>query len=134
MEYPCGICGSEVRDGQKAIFCDGVCLLWYHAQCVDMTIEEYEYFTCSDAKWECIACKNKDLPDLNSIDAVDLFHFDFQQNLPTPKLAVGEQFYLRLLWTYLFGIYSASTQLTAAFMWHKMIAKRGSNDVLTNRR
>ena len=40
MEYPCGICGSEVRDGQKAIFCDVVCLLWYHAQCVDMTIEE----------------------------------------------------------------------------------------------
>ena len=39
--------------------------------------------------------------NLNSLDVVDVFHFDFQQNLPTPKLSVGKKFYLRLPWTYL---------------------------------
>ena len=37
----------------------------------------------------------------------------------------------RLLWTYLFGIYSASTQLTAAYMWHELLAKRGANEVIS---
>ena len=50
---------------------------------------------------------------------------------PQAKLTVGEQFYLRLLWTYLFGIYCASTQLTAAYMWHEMVARRGANDVIS---
>ena len=58
----------------------------------------------SEKCWECPGYKN-DLPQFNSIDAVDVFHFDFQQNLPTPKLSVSKQFHLRLLWTYLFGIY-----------------------------
>ena len=65
------------------------------------------------------------------MDAVDVFHFDFQQNLPTPKLTVGQQFYCGLLWTYLFGIYYASTQLTTAYMWHELLAKRGANDVIS---
>lgn len=52
------------------------------------------------------------------------------QNLATPKLTVGQQFYLRLLWTYLFGIFSASTKITA-FMWRELLAKRGCNDVIS---
>ena len=65
------------------------------------------------------------------MDAVDVFHFDFQQNLPTSKLSVSKQFYLRLLWTFLFGIYSASIKITTAFMWHEMLARRGCNDVIS---
>ena len=68
---------------------------------------EYECLSSSENNWECSTCKT-DLPAFNSVDAIDVFHFDFQKNLPTPKLTVG-QFYCRLLWTYLFGIYSAST-------------------------
>ena len=65
------------------------------------------------------------------VDAVDVFNFDFMQNQATPKLTVGQQFYLRLLWTYLFGIFSASTKIMTAFMWHELLAKRGCNDVIS---
>ena len=60
---------------------------------------------------ECPECYPDDLPAFNSVSALDVFNFDFQQNLPTPKLTVGQQFYLCLLWTYLFGVYSASTRV-----------------------
>ena len=62
---------------------------------------------------------------------MDVFHFDFQQNLPTPKLTVGKQFYLRLLWTFLFGIYSAFTRILTAYMWNELVARRGANDVVS---
>jgi len=32
------------------------------------------------------------LPAFNSHNAVDVFHFNFQQNMPTPKLTVGSFF------------------------------------------
>ena len=84
----------------------------------------------SDDRWECPECVGDALPPHNSRDVMDVFHFDFQKNLPTPK-TVGQQFYLWLLWTYLFGIYCASKQLTAAYMWHELLAKRGANDVIS---
>ena len=91
---------------------------------------EYQTLSNSDVNWNCNSC-NKGLQSFNTIEAVDVFHFDFQKNLPTPKLPVGEQFYQRLLWTYLFGVFSASTQLMTAFMWHELLAKRGANDVIS---
>ena len=84
----------------------------------------------SEAIWECSTCKGS-LKDFSSVDAVDVYHFDFMKNLPTPKLTVGEQFYKRLLWTYLFGICSASTDIMTAFMWHELQARRGANDVIS---
>ena len=131
MEYPCGTCSKEVKDSDKAIFCEGTCQSWFHIPCVNIDDAEYDLLTEAETKWECPACSNSDLPAFNSVDAVDVFHFDFEQNLPTPKLPVGQQFYLRLLWTYLFGIYAASSQLTVAYMWHELLAKRGANDVIS---
>lgn len=96
-----------------------------------MNDEQYTFLSESDERWECPECQNSGLPSFNSVEAVDCFHFDFQQNLPCPKLTVGQQFYCRLLWTYLFGIHSGSTRLTAAYMWHEMLAKRGANDVIS---
>lgn len=130
MDYPCGTCGEEVKDDDMAIQCEVDCMRWFHKCCLNLTEEEYDKLSKSDCFWQCYACK-KDLPELNSKDAVDVFHFDFQQNLPTPKLSVGKQFYLRLLWTYLFGIYSASTSITTAFMWHELLARRGCNNVIS---
>ena len=129
-EYPCTACKKNVRDTDSAIQCDS-CQFWCHVQCANLTIQEYEDLSESDVVWECPACIKPDLPQLNSVDAVDVLHFDFQQNSPTPKLSVGKQFYMRLLWTYLFGIYSASTQTTTAFMWHKLLGKRGCNNVMS---
>ena len=113
----------------KGIQCEGECQYWYHCACLGISDGEYDCLAASDSKWECSKCSSADLPVLNSVDAVDVFHFEFQKNLPTPKLTVGKQFYLRLLWTYVFGIYSASTNIMMAYMWHELLAKRGPNDV-----
>ncbi len=130
VEHPCGVCGNEVVD--NAVQCDGQCQLWHHISCIGISCEDYEVLTSADADniWECPACKGS-FPDFNTVDAVDVMHFDFQKNLPTPKLTVGDQFYKRLLWTYLFGIYSASTQFMVAYMWSEIVAKRGANDVIS---
>lgn len=104
---------------------------WFHADCANLSDNEYDELSETDTIWECPSCKTPDLPKLNSVEAVDVFHFDFQRNLPTPKLTVGKQFYLRLLWTYLFGVYSASVGMTTAFMWHELLARRGANDVIS---
>lgn len=34
-----------------------------------------------------------------------ILEFDYAQNLPLPKLSVTKQFYLRLLWMYLFNVH-----------------------------
>ena len=81
--------------------------------------------------WECSNCNNNVFPAFNSVNAVDVFHFHFQQNLPTPKLTGGQQFYMKLLWTFLFGIYSALNKLMMAYMWHELMAKKGLNDVMS---
>ena len=94
---------EEVDVDDKGIQCEGECQYWYHCACLGINDGEYDCLAASDSKWECSKCSSADLPVLNSVDAVDVFHFDFQKNLPTPKLTVGKQFYLRLLWTYVFG-------------------------------
>ena len=121
----CGVCTREVEDDDKGIQCEGDCMRWFHARCANLTDQEYEQLCELETLWECPSCRDPNLPDFNTVDAVDVFHFDFQQNLPTPKLPVGKQFYLRLLWTYLFGVYSASMKMTTTFMWHELLAKRG---------
>ena len=52
----------------------------------------------STEEWFCPnCCGDSALPPFNSVCAVDVFHFDFQKNLPTcPKFTVGKQFYMRL--------------------------------------
>ena len=114
LKYPCK--KVEVKDEDKGIFCEGMCQSWYHATCICVTEGEYDRLSSSDERWECPDCADSVLPPHNSKDVMDVFHFDFQKNLPTPKITVGQQFYLQLLWTYLFGIYCASNQLTAAYM------------------
>ena len=126
VEHPCGVCGSEVVD--NAVQCDGQCQLWHHCSCIGMSSSDYENLTTeSDALWECPGCKGG-FAGFNTVDAVDVVHFDFQKNLPTPKLTVGDQFYKRLLWTFLFGVYTASSQIMVAYMWNELVAKRGAND------
>ena len=64
-----------------------------------------------------------------SKDAVDVFTFDFQQNLPTPNLSHGKMFYARQLWTYNFGIHDCISEQGYMFMWPETTAKRGSSEV-----
>ena len=80
VDYPCGICGKEVESEDKAIQCESDCMCWFHARCVSLTDSEYEQLSKLERMWECPACRNPEFPELNSRDAVDTFHFDFQQN------------------------------------------------------
>ena len=62
----------------------------------------------------------------NSVDAVDMILFDFQQNLPTPNLQQNDMFCARQLWTYNFGIHDCVTGKGYMYMWDETVAKRGS--------
>ena len=97
---------GEVTDGSMGIQCEGHCSSWFHCSCglgLDLKKAQYAKLAASNEKWICPnCCGDASLPSFNSINAIDVFHFDFQKNLPTPKLTVGKQFYMRLLWTYLF--------------------------------
>ena len=125
-DYLCEVCGKEVLDSDMGVQCDGRCNQWFHCTCVCLTKEDYDRLSCNaDAVWKCRGCSR------DSFNTIDVFHFDFEKNLPTPKLTVGEQFYQRLLWSYLFGIYSASLQAMTALMRNELTAKRGPNDVIS---
>lgn len=65
----------------------------------------------------------------NSVDAVDMISFDFQQNLPTPNLHHNDMFYARQLWTYNFGIHDCIAEKGYMYMWDETVAKRGSSEV-----
>ncbi len=92
MGYPCGKCKDEVGKDDEGIQCEGQCQYWYHCACEGIDDHEYDCLSSSEGKWECSRCTRSDLPALNSVDAVDVFHFDFQMNLPTLKLTVGQGF------------------------------------------
>ncbi len=130
----CGACFREVKQGLQ---CEGMCMHWFHCRCVfgiELTAVQYKKLSMSNEQWHCANCTggydSVSSTTFNRMDAIDVFHFDFQQNLPTPKLTVGKQFYLRLLWTYLFGIHSSSCNITTAFMWNELVAHRGASDVI----
>ena len=47
----------EVRDDDRAIFCEGEYRSWYHAQCVDISNDEYDSLTESEGKWSALNAK-----------------------------------------------------------------------------
>ena len=133
--YPCGACSRDIEDGERSILCEGSCAAWFHCDCalgVRLTAGQFSKLANSEEPWVCPnCCGDTALPAFNSAQAIDVFHFDFQKNIPTPKLTVGKQFYHRLLWTHLFGIWSASKGILCAFMWNELVAHRGANDVVS---
>ena len=40
-DYPCGACAHQVKDEDKAVFCEGECQAWFHARCVNVNNEQY---------------------------------------------------------------------------------------------
>ena len=60
---------------------------------------------------------------------VDMFTFDLQQSLPTPKLATNIVFYKRQMWTYNLGVHDCSNERGYMYMWPECIASRGSQEI-----
>ena len=57
--------------------------------------------------------------------------FDFQQNLPLPHIPVGEVFYMRQLWLYVFGVHECGSNRASMYSWPEFIAGKGSNEVVS---
>lgn len=95
-EYPCSACKLEVEDGDQAIQYEGNCASWFYCACglgCKLTDAQYEKVTTLEEKWICAnCCGDKSLPAFITVNAVDVFHFNLQQNMPGPKLTVGKQF------------------------------------------
>lgn len=68
-------------------------------------------------------CKNK--------DDMEVLTFDFQQNLPLPKITAGEAFYKRQLWLYNFCIYSGRTKKAHFYLYDETIARKSPNEVIS---
>ena len=50
----------------------------YHCTCIGIDDHEYDYLSASEENCECSVCWQRDLRALNSVDAIDVYHFDFQ--------------------------------------------------------
>jgi hypothetical protein len=55
VENPCGACQKPVHKKQRAILFEDCCY-WYHIQCIDMPILEYNNLSNSDEAWYCRTC------------------------------------------------------------------------------
>ena len=50
MDYPCGICGREVKDDDEAMQCEVDCMFWFHKACINLSDEEYDELSKSPAR------------------------------------------------------------------------------------
>ena len=57
--------------------------------------------------------------------------FDFQQNLPLPHISVGDVFYMRQLWLYVFGVHECGSNRAVMYSWPEFIAGKGGNEVVS---
>lgn len=76
-----------------------------------------------ELKEKTALCKNN--------DEVEVLTFDYQQNLPLPKVPVGEAFYKRQLWTYNFCIHSGKTNKAHFYLYDETTARKSPNEVVS---
>ena len=57
--YPCGTCKKNCTNENMGMFCE-LCLTWYHAICVDIPKDGYEWLKkVKGSKWFCSGCGSK---------------------------------------------------------------------------
>ena len=57
--------------------------------------------------------------------------FDFEQNLPLPRIPTNDIFYLRQLWLYVFCVHDCANNVASMYSWPETIAHRGANEVVS---
>lgn len=56
-DFPCGLCGEEVKDEDEGVYCESGCEKWFHRQCAGMSKLAYDLLTREDtAEWVCDDC------------------------------------------------------------------------------
>ncbi|KAG8316591.1 hypothetical protein J6590_047732 [Homalodisca vitripennis] len=57
----CGSCKKVVEDDSKSFLCEGMCDIWYHATCVDISDEEYDLIVVlgDKSRWFCDGCMSR---------------------------------------------------------------------------
>ena len=59
-----------------------------------------------------------------TVNATDMYTFDFEQNLPLPTLTHSDVFYCRQLWVYNFGVHDCVSNKGIMHLWDETSAKR----------
>lgn len=53
-EYVCPVCATLVLETDKGIGCDGLCLRWFHRDCMKIPKSEYaKLAVVTSLKWHC---------------------------------------------------------------------------------
>ena len=57
----CKKCDIDVVDGEKSIFCEGLCRSWYHIDCVGINKKQYGQINVVEklVTWMCASCKKQ---------------------------------------------------------------------------
>ena len=134
--YLCGLCKLPVKHGDKALQCEGDHAHFGFTAIAFLVVKSITHNTrklllLMKLGIVLTVLVDHQLPPFNTVNAIDVFHFEYQKNLPIPKLTAGKQFYLRLLWTYNFGVYCASRDALCAFMCNELVAHCGANSVVS---
>lgn len=61
----------------------------------------------------------------------EVLTFDYQQNMPLPKIPAGEAFYKRQLWAYHFCTHSAKTGIAHLYLYDESIDRKSPNEVIS---
>ena len=55
VRFACGICNRAVKSNQRGLCCDQ-CDRWFHAECANISCDEYTRLSNSSESWVCAAC------------------------------------------------------------------------------
>jgi archaellum component FlaC len=74
---PCLKCNIDISSNDKHLKCSE-CLNKFHLQCIDdITEQDYEYLTSSNANWKCNSCKNAKKHDDRPLTPIREKNIDF---------------------------------------------------------
>lgn len=92
----CGSCNNNILKKHLALFCSGICVNWFHIDCVNISKEDYDsiksVLNLSGVKWFCQACVQLQ-PSQSTCSIHDRFEklFDIVKGLVSDNLLINEK-------------------------------------------
>ncbi|KAK3287753.1 hypothetical protein CYMTET_4751 [Cymbomonas tetramitiformis] len=94
----------------------------YDSRCLDANVT---------LRYYAVPLANDEKPAHNSLKKTETQTQDFGGNLRTPRVTVGEAYYLRHLPTFCYSMYSHARQCTVLYFWNEKIAEKGANNCIS---